>query len=88
MKRKLTANALYMGAIALAISSAGCGSAIENSENGWVALVWAGVAVVLCGLSVVVAALGVLAERPKPKKSIHGKPEKTITAGKNRRKGA
>lgn len=87
MKKKLTANALYIGAMVLAVGSLGCASGVENSVNGWAALGWTGAALVLGALSIVLAALGVVAEAPKSQK-VHTKQKNTVQAARSRKKGA
>lgn len=66
MKKKLTTNACYTGALLLFVGAIGCGSAIELSTNGLAMLGWSIAAVALLGVSLVLVALGVSAETKTP----------------------
>lgn len=87
MKKKLTTNACYMGALLLFVGAIGCGSAIEMSTNGLAMLGWTLVAVVLGALALVVAAMGLITERSEPKK-VHKPQKNTVQPKRQTRKGA
>lgn len=86
MKKKLTTNACYTGALLLFVGAIGCGSAIEMSTNGLVMLGWSIVAVALLGVSLVLAALGVSAESDRQK--IHKPQKNTVQPKRQTRRGA
>lgn len=82
MKKKLTANAYYMGSILLGVGVLLCASGIENSV-GWAMFGWLAAALVLGGVALGLAALGLVAEQqPDDGRKVHKKPAGTVTAGR------
>lgn len=88
MKKKLKANAYYMGSILLGVGVLGCASGIEHSE-GWAMFGWLAAALVLGGVALGLAALGLVAEQqPDEGRKVHKAPTGTVTAGRQNRRGA
>lgn len=82
MKKKLTANAYYMGSILLGVGVLLCASGIENSV-GWATFGWLAAALVMGGVALGLAALGLVAEQqPDDGQKVHKKPAGTVTAGR------
>ena len=82
MKKKLKANAYYMGSILLGVGVLVCASGIEHSE-GWVMVGWLAAALVLGGVALGLAALGLVAEQqPDGGQKGHKAPTGTVTAGR------
>lgn len=72
MKKKLKANAYYMGAMLLGVAALLCAAGIENSTNGWAMLGWT------C------AALGLVTEQQLDKsRKVHRAPTRTVGAGRS-----
>ena len=95
MKKKLKANAYYMGSILLGVGMLVCASGIEHSEGlvmfGWLAaaLVLGSVALglaaalVLGSVALGLAAKGLVAEQqPDEGQKVHKAPTGTVTAGR------
>lgn len=88
MKKKLTANAYYMGSILLGVGVLLCASGIEHSA-GWAMFGWLAAALVMGGVALGLAALGLVAEQqPDEGLKVHKKPTGTVTAGRQNRRGA
>nr|DAL14706.1 MAG TPA_asm: hypothetical protein [Caudoviricetes sp.] len=82
MKKKLKANAYYMGSILLGVGVLVCASGIEHSE-GWAMFGWLAAALVLGGVALGLAALGLVAEQqPDEGRKVHKAPTGTVTAGR------
>ena len=86
MKKKLTTNACYTGALLLFVGAIGCGSAIEMSTNGLAMLGWSVAAVAMLGAALVLAALGVSTEADSQK--IHKPQKNTVQTKRQTRRGA
>ena len=88
MKKKLTANAYYMGSILLGVGVLVCASGIEHSV-GWAMFGWLAAALVMGGVALGLAALGLVAEQqPDEGRKVHKKPAGTVTAGHRGRRKA
>lgn len=82
MKKKLKANAYYMGSILLGVGMLVCASGIEHSE-GLVMFGWLAAALVLGGVALGLAALGLVTEQqPDKRRKAHKAPTGTVTAGR------
>lgn len=82
MKKKLTANAYYMGSILLGVGVLLCASGIEHSV-GWAMFGWLAAALVMGGVALGLAALGLVAEQqPDDGRKVHKKPAGAVTAGR------
>ena len=82
MKKKLTANAYYMGSIMLGVGVLLCASGIENSV-GWAMFGWLAAALVMGGVALGLAALGLVTEQqPDEDRKVHKAPTGTVTAGR------
>jgi len=78
MKKKLKANAYYMGSILLGVGVLVCASGIEHSE-GWAMFGWLAAALVLGGVALGLAALGLVAEQqPDEGRKVHQPPRNTV----------
>lgn len=89
MKKKLKANAYYVGAIMMGVAALLCAAGIENSTNGWAMLGWTCAALAMGSVGVVLAALGLVTEQqPDKNQKVHKKPAGTVTAGRQNRRGA
>lgn len=88
MKKKLKANAYYMGSILLGVGMLVCASGIEHSE-GWAMFGWLAAALVLGGVALGLAAKGLVAEQqPDKRRKAHKAPTGTVTAARQNRRGA
>lgn len=88
MKKKLKANAYYMGSILLGVGVLVCASGIEHSE-GWAMFGWLAAALVMGCVALGLAALGLVTEQqPDEGRKVHKKPAGTVTAGRQNRRGA
>ena len=84
MKKKLKANAYYMGAMLLGVAALLCAAGIENSTNGWAMLEWTCAALAMGSVGVVLAALGLVTEQqPDKNRKLHRAPTRTVGAGRN-----
>lgn len=82
MKKKLKANAYYMGSILLGVGVLVCASGIEHSE-GLVMFGWLAAALVLGSVALGLAAKGLVAEQqPDEGQKVHKAPTGTVTAGR------
>ena len=89
MKKKRKANAYYMGAMLMGVAALLCAAGIENSTNGWAMLGWTCAALVIGSGGVVLAALGLVTEQQLDKsRKVHLAPTRTVTAGRQNRRGA
>lgn len=88
MKKKLKANAYYMGSILLGVGVLVCASGIEHSK-GWAMFGWLAAALVLGGVALGLAAKGLVAEQQSDEgRKVHKAPAGTVTAGRQNRRGA
>lgn len=82
MKKKLKANAYYMGSILLGVGMLVCASGIEHSE-GLVMFGWLAAALVLGSVALGLAGKGLVAEQqPDEGQKVHKAPTGTVTAGR------
>lgn len=89
MKKKRKANAYYMGAMLMGVAALLCAAGIENSTNGWAMLGWTCAALVIGSGGVVLAALGLVTEQQLDKsRKVHRATTRTVTAGRQNRRGA
>ena len=81
MKKKLKANAYYMGSILLGVGVLVCASGIDHSE-GLAMFGWLAAALVLGSVALGLAAKGLVAEQqPDEGQKVHKAPTGTVTAG-------
>lgn len=84
MKKKLKANAYYVGAIMMGVAALLCAAGIEKSTNGWAMLGWTCAALAMGSVGVVLAALGLVTEQqPDEGRKVHKAPTGTVTAGRS-----
>lgn len=82
MKKKLKANAYYMGSILLGVGVLVCASGIEHSE-GRAMFGWLVAALVLGGVALWLAAKGLVTEQqPDEGQKVHKAPTSTVTAAR------
>ena len=81
MKKKLKANAYYMGSILLGVGMLVCASGIEHSE-GLAMFGWLAAALVLGSVALWLAAKGLVAEQPDEGRKVHKAPTGTVTAAR------
>lgn len=82
MKKKLKANAYYVGAIMMGVAALLCAAGIEKSTNGWAMLGWTCAALAMGSVGVVLAALGIVTEQqPDEGRKVHRAPTRTVSAG-------
>lgn len=80
MKKKLKANAYYVGAIMMGVAALLCAAGIEKSTNGWAMLGWTCAALAMGSVGVVLAALGLVTEQQLDKsRKVHQPPRNTVT---------
>lgn len=86
MKRKIAANALYMGGILALVGAVGCGGGIENAASGWAVLGWCGMGLALMAGAVALWVLGERVEHPQRRK-VHQAPRAAVRPPHKRRAG-